>query len=723
MMKNKPILGTLLLLSFLASCGGAPQSGSSSLAPVPGISTSGEPASSSSSSVAPSSSSSTDSSAASSSVTPGPSAVSFVPDATPIPETEQKAPVKTMQDSAILHAWNWTCENVESRLDAIKDAGFSAIQLSPMQPQKDYGSGRIKDQWWKLYQPLGFKVADNTHKSVIGTKNQLISLASKAKAKGLKIVMDIVANHLANNGGDDQKWVLQGAVKDVEPQIYNNTSEYLHPNCGTTDDGSVERTVWGNMGMPDLNTGNSYVQSRIYGLLKEYIDCGVSGFRFDAAKHIETEEDGAYASDFWPNLVSEIEPYSQQKLGEKAYIYGEILFTPGSGRSWGAYTKRMSLVDNRQGEQVLTGVANGNPDGCRSGYNIGNADKAVLWAESHDTFAGDYGFHSNTFSNENCNKAYAVQASRKGAATLYFSRPTSMDNQIGSAGNDDYKSAVVAGANKFHNEFIGASENTGANSGVFVNVRKDGDKAGAMLVATGNSAPSLMTLDLPDGAYTDLCTNKKYTVHNGSVSNLQFTSGVIALSNGLSGGGSTENQKISTVNVSASDSIFKNKTKISIQVGAAASATYEVNGQNLGALQVGGTSSFFVGEGMSDGEIIIKVKAISSTGHETVKTITVTKSNIDTNLRLVVTNIPADFNDHLYVWCWPSGQNGRWIKMDAQGNIRSMASLPNDNYLIARFESGNEPSNLNEWKTPKSKTGDKVLSEGQNIFTFTELGI
>ena len=123
--------------------------------------------------------------------------------------------------------------------DAIKDAGFSAIQLSPMQPQKDYGSGRIKDQWWKLYQPLGFKVADDTHKSVIGTKNQLISLASKARAKGLKIVMDIVANHLANNGGDDQKWVLQGAVKDVEPQIYKVVGQLLK-----TDENAAVDNDW-----------------------------------------------------------------------------------------------------------------------------------------------------------------------------------------------------------------------------------------------------------------------------------------------------------------------------------------------------------------------------------------------------------------------------------------------------------------------------------------------
>ena len=718
MMKNKSVLGTLLLLSFLASCGGAPQSGSSSLAPVPGISTSGEASSSSSSGVA-SSSSTTNTSISVSSEDPSPSGVSFVPDANPIPETEQQAHVKTMQDSAILHAWNWNCGNIESRLDEIKAAGFSAIQLSPMQPQKDYYDGdRIGGSWWKLYQPIGFKVADNNHKSVIGTKSQLTSLATKAKAKGLKIVMDIVANHLANNGGGDQKWVLQGAVQSVEPQIYGNTGQYLHPNCGETDDNSLKQTVWGNMGMPDLNTGDPYVQGRVISLLKEYIDCGVSGFRFDAAKHIETEDDGEFASDFWPNLRTQVDAYGESVLGEKPYIYGEILNNCGAGRSWDSYTKRMSVVDNRQGENVLNGITGGNPDGCRSGYNIGSADKAVLWAESHDTYAGEYGFKTLYTSGTDVNKAYAVQASRAGAAVLYFARPTdsNMNGTLGTVGSLDYKSPEIAGANKFHNEFIGASESTSANSGVFINVRKDGQKAGAMLVSTGNQ-PSALTLDLPDGTYVDLCSNKNYTVKNGSVSNLNFVNGIIALTNGKSGE-APSGEKVSSINLSASDSIFKASTTVSIQVGAGASATYEVNGVSQGSLQVGGTTTFSVGEGLGEGDITIKASVTSSTGYVTTKTIVVTKSNLS-DMRLVVKGVPDGIN--LYVWCWPSGGNGHWYPMATQGDNRVLASLPYDNYLIALFDADSVPTNLDEWKLPKSKSSDRTLQVGQNLIEYSSL--
>ena len=44
-------------------------------------------------------------------------------------------------------------------------------------------------------------------------------------------------------------------------------------------------------GLPDLNTGSTKVQNYVIGFLKECIDAGADGFRFDAAKHIEVPTD------------------------------------------------------------------------------------------------------------------------------------------------------------------------------------------------------------------------------------------------------------------------------------------------------------------------------------------------------------------------------------------------------------------------------------------------
>ena len=45
--------------------------------------------------------------------------------------------VDSIQDVNILHAWNWKLNDVRSRLSAIKNAGYGAVQLSPMQPKVD----------------------------------------------------------------------------------------------------------------------------------------------------------------------------------------------------------------------------------------------------------------------------------------------------------------------------------------------------------------------------------------------------------------------------------------------------------------------------------------------------------------------------------------------------------------------------------------------------------
>ena len=220
----------------------------------------------------------------------------------------------SIQQGNIFHAWNWSMNTIKSNLDSIKAAGFTTIQTSPMQPQKDYWSGNTaKEAWWKLYQPLGFSIA--TKNNALGTKSELKSMVSAAHNKGLKVIVDVVANHLA--GSYNQ---LDYAVKEYEPTIYGSNGNLsggamLHSETlYSATDGS--NTTNGNIGLPDLNTHHSHVQNRVLSLCKEYIDCGVDGFRFDAAKHIETDNSSEPygASAFWPTVINGSTSYAKSNL-------------------------------------------------------------------------------------------------------------------------------------------------------------------------------------------------------------------------------------------------------------------------------------------------------------------------------------------------------------------------------------------------------------------------
>lgn len=416
--------------------------------------------------------------------------------------------ISSIQDTTILHAWNWKLNDIKSRLKQIKDAGYNSIQISPMQPKVDktnYATQSTKSQWWKYYQPLDFKVAEEGE-TILGTKEELTSLCSEAKELGISIVVDIVANHLSGSNGV------------YNSQVY--TQYPLHTYNGNTSDSSCEATVHGRVGgLPDVDTSNSTVQNKIADMLCSYLECGIKGFRFDTAKHIETPDDGQFASNFWPYVLGKADEYALNHNLEKPYYYGEILYTCGSGRSFSSYNKYMSYTDNKSGQNVLNAVKSSSINTSTLNYPTEqDASHLVLWAESHDTYAND-DKETTEVSQEKINKAFVIQASRKDAASLYFARPQNWNSQLGSIYEDGWIDNEIKAINYFHTIYNKKSEQISVNDGVFVNVRGENEYAGAAIVSMQNASSKSLTISsLQDGEYVNLVNNEKVNVSNG-----QFT--------------------------------------------------------------------------------------------------------------------------------------------------------------------------------------------------------
>jgi len=614
-------------------------------------------------------------------------------------EDEPATPV-AIKDGPILHAWDWTTEMVKNALPDIEKAGYKNVQLSPLHPSKDTNANAY---WWNLYQPQGFKVATG-NENPLGTKDSLKALTKEADKHGINIIMDVVTNHLG--GPNDHE--LDSRVKDFEPTIYNNN--LIHQNSQVGNWHNRERVVTAAMGgYPDLQTDHADVQKSVIRMLKEYIDCGVKGFRFDAAKHIETDEDDArYKSDFWKNVTDAIYTYGEQKLGVTPYVYGEILDDPCI--RFEAYTKYISVTDNRQGSRIRNGVNNKNVgEAANTGYNVGDASKAMLWAESHDTYANNNP-ESKYISNDVINLTYAIQIARKDATALFFARPsTDYPNdkapQVISGASGDYKSALVSAANKLHNDFVGGSETITTSNSAVVNVRKTAKNEGA-LIADVNCSSTNVTVnvnDLSNGEYTDLITNKKYNVENGKVT-VQLTKGACVLEKDA-----VPTQSGPTVSITAEEEVFKTSTKVTLDVRDADTSTYKINNGSEQAFT--GKKTITVGEDASDGDIKITVKATNSAG-TTTKTITVTKTSLlDKNL--IVTNVPDDVV--IAVWEWNSGKEGSWVTLDKVGSLYAV-NLTKDKYLLGKFESGAEI----KWDNCKGKTSD-TDRKAKQTYNYNEL--
>lgn len=423
------------------------------------------------------------------------------------------------QDGVILHCWNWSYNTIKEQLPEIAKAGYTSVQTSPAQRPKDYSSSYtgVSSQWWKFYQPLNFSIATSSQ-GWLGGADELKALCDEADKYGIKVIVDVVANHMASKNSDS-------TAPNASAQ-FNTRDEHYHTY--TTINYSNRTSITnGDIDLPDLNTENEEVQAAVKSLLKELIDCGVDGFRFDAAKHIALPSEG---SDFWTNVIG----YAKE-LNHDIYVYGEVLdglkdgSVTASGTNPIEYTELMSITDNRLGNDISNRLNNGytsNYAGYNATYYNIPVNRLVLWAESHDTFMND-GI-SNGYSTSAIHKAWAFVAGRSGYTSLYFARPSvsssgSVNATMGKMTTENWKDAEVVAINKFHNATIGQNDVYKRLNSKLAGVLKS---SGAVLVysktlAEGETyAAELENTDatVEPGEYTDLISGNTFTVTASTIS-------------------------------------------------------------------------------------------------------------------------------------------------------------------------------------------------------------
>lgn len=509
-------------------------------------------------------------------------------------------------DGVILHAFNWSYDTIKDNLEAIAAAGYTTVQTSPVQQPKNFCDSKdTSGQWWKLYQPLSFSVGNE---SWLGTKSDLTELCKEAEKYGIKIICDIVSNHMANNEAGDPYTYYEG-IAEYEPEISANTDKYFHQVRKNVDDSNLKYLLQGTLdGVPDLNTGDEYIQNRVISLLKECIDCGVDGFRFDAAKHIETPQDGEYASNFWPNVIGTASDYAREK-GNELFCYGEILNSPGKGRDISAYTQYIDVTDNRTGDSTLVNVVKKNASRVVAVQAYTYADEVenlVIWPESHDTYMGQSGSAglSNTadVSNEDIAKAWSIIAARSDSHSLYLARPGVIMGQVGDSA---WRSTVVSEVNKFHNKFIGVSDAV-YNDGDIVAVQR-GDSGIVLVNLGGSSDVTVTTQGMKDGVYTDSVTGAKFTVTGGKISGKIGTSGVAVVY--------ADAQTTPKAVFSKEDTSFKTDTiSVALSLENATSGKYSIN--DGAEVEFTDTVTLTLGKDAVAGDVI-KLKVTVTDGQKT----------------------------------------------------------------------------------------------------------
>ncbi len=328
----------------------------------------------------------------------------------------------------MLHAHTWPFSAIESAIPDIASAGFTSVQVSPVNKTKG------TTPWWILYQPCDLNIGN----AVLGTEAEFRSMCSKAEQHGVKIIVDAVLNHVGDNGTSGN-W-----ANELDPALKRR--EYFHNNGQISNwQDRWQITQQDLLGLPDWNTQSRTVQDLHIQFLNKCIDAGADGFRFDAAKHMETSggEDGSWSGNYWEHVLGNL------NNRENLYLFGEVL--PDVSDNTHQYLKYYDITAHGYGGTIRNAVRSYNVTGINTIHHHDqtiNPYDALVYMENHDDFEhNDDG--SKDLSYWQRKMGFAMITARFAVTPRLLDRP---------GFEDLWKDPDVAVINHFHNEMKGENE-------------------------------------------------------------------------------------------------------------------------------------------------------------------------------------------------------------------------------------------------------------------------
>jgi alpha-amylase len=137
---------------------------------------------------------------------------------------------------------------------------------------------------------VDFRVIDGP----LGDEQALLSLTAAAKSHGIRVIADLVLNHMANFGHDNP---LEYPPKEVRkerrigglfsPQDFH--SAFCIQNWNNAEEARRGRICGGggDAGLPDLDHSKDWVIKVQRDYVAKLNDIGIMGYRVDAAKHMD----------------------------------------------------------------------------------------------------------------------------------------------------------------------------------------------------------------------------------------------------------------------------------------------------------------------------------------------------------------------------------------------------------------------------------------------------
>lgn len=224
---------------------------------------------------------------------------------------------------------NGDLKGIIQKLDYLKTLGVTAIWLNPI-----FESNSIHG-----YDTIDYYQIEKD----LGSMSDFEALITTAKSKGIKVILDLVLNHVSNN----HPWFIKSANKEPGYEDFFVWSEKLPDGYGKAWSDQIDsQAVWHyitdysawkttktrkdwyygafDSSQPDLNFKNPIVVKEIEKLTKFWIDKGVDGFRLDAIRYMIEEggilqqADTASTLNFWKHYSAYV-----KSINPDIFLVGE----------------------------------------------------------------------------------------------------------------------------------------------------------------------------------------------------------------------------------------------------------------------------------------------------------------------------------------------------------------------------------------------------------------
>lgn len=191
-----------------------------------------------------------------------------------------------------------------------KSLGVTGIWLMPI----------FKGGSYHKYDVIDYYTVDPKY----GTNEDLYELIAECHNRGIKLIIDLVINHTSSQN----EWFIKfkEAIQNGDfNSKYASYYSYAH-NSEKNSKLTYASIPWTNYSyecnfsgdMPELNFDNEEVRQETLNIAKFWLEKGIDGFRFDAAKYIYYTELQPNL-DFWNWYMSEL-----KKINSEVYCVGEV---------------------------------------------------------------------------------------------------------------------------------------------------------------------------------------------------------------------------------------------------------------------------------------------------------------------------------------------------------------------------------------------------------------